>query len=84
MLTICDKCYEVFHRCGSTFCPLHRYAEEHNCSYDYKTEGKNLLTQTNPVVTAPNYQKFEIHLAQAGSVPYFCITCGVCVLILWD
>ncbi|XP_065882649.1 AN1-type zinc finger protein 4-like [Dysidea avara] len=44
-------------RCGSTFCALHRYAEEHNCSYDYKTEGRNLLTQTNPVVTAPKLPK---------------------------
>lgn len=44
-------------RCGLTFCAMHRYAEEHNCSYDYKTEGRELLTQTNPVVTAPKLPK---------------------------
>jgi len=44
-------------RCGLTFCAMHRYAEEHNCSYDYKTEGREILTQTNPVVTAPKLPK---------------------------
>ena len=37
-------------RCGKKFCALHRLPEEHNCTFDYKTEGKKLLKQKNPVV----------------------------------
>lgn len=25
-------------RCGKTFCSTHRYAEEHQCTYEYKTD----------------------------------------------
>lgn len=44
-------------RCGKNFCAGHRYAEVHHCSYDYKTEGRRFLQQTNPVVTAPKLPK---------------------------
>ena len=45
------------YRCGNSFCATHRYAETHKCSYDYKTEGKKLIEQNNPVVTAPKLPK---------------------------
>ncbi|ESO87166.1 hypothetical protein LOTGIDRAFT_107115, partial [Lottia gigantea] len=44
-------------RCGDNFCATHRYAESHDCCFDYKTEGKKLLEQNNPVVTAPKLPK---------------------------
>ncbi|XP_071505546.1 AN1-type zinc finger protein 4-like [Diadema antillarum] len=44
-------------RCGHNFCASHRYAEAHNCGYDYKTEGRKLLEQTNPLVSAPKLPK---------------------------
>lgn len=44
-------------RCGSNFCAAHRYAEAHNCTYDYKMEGRKILEQNNPVVTAPKLPK---------------------------
>jgi len=44
-------------RCGSIFCPKHRYPEAHDCSYDYKTEGRKLLEQNNPVVRAQKLPK---------------------------
>ncbi|XP_023238786.1 uncharacterized protein LOC111637511 isoform X2 [Centruroides sculpturatus] len=44
-------------RCGKNFCARHRYAEVHHCSYDYKTEGRRFLQQSNPVVTAPKLPK---------------------------
>ena len=44
-------------RCGSSFCATHRYAETHNCNYDYKTEGRKLLEQSNPLVVAPKLPK---------------------------
>lgn len=39
-------------RCGKIFCSQHRYSEVHRCSYDYKMEGKKILEQQNPRVTA--------------------------------
>nr|KAI8731328.1 AN1-type zinc finger protein 4-like [Biomphalaria glabrata] len=44
-------------RCGSNFCASHRYAETHHCTFDYKTEGRKLLEQSNPLVTAPKLPK---------------------------
>lgn len=44
-------------RCGSTFCATHRYAEEHACSHDYKTEGRYILQRNNPVVKAAKLPK---------------------------
>ncbi|XP_077470129.1 AN1-type zinc finger protein 4 [Stigmatopora argus] len=39
-------------RCGSNFCAAHRYAETHDCSYDYKGAGRRFLRDTNPLVSA--------------------------------
>uniref|UniRef100_A0A6B2LSH4 AN1-type domain-containing protein n=1 Tax=Arcella intermedia TaxID=1963864 RepID=A0A6B2LSH4_9EUKA len=33
--------------CGSTFCATHRYAKEHNCTFDYKTLGRQELAKRN-------------------------------------
>ena len=31
-----------FHcRCGGTFCEKHRYSDKHDCSFDYKTHGRD-------------------------------------------
>ncbi|XP_067876318.1 AN1-type zinc finger protein 4 isoform X2 [Heterodontus francisci] len=44
-------------RCGNNFCATHRYAETHECTYDYKTVGRRYLQETNPVVSAPKLPK---------------------------
>jgi AN1-type zinc finger and ubiquitin domain-containing protein 1 len=44
-------------RCDKLFCAAHRYSELHNCTYDYKTDGRKILEQTNPLVTAPKLPK---------------------------
>ncbi|XP_065053624.1 AN1-type zinc finger protein 4-like [Rhopilema esculentum] len=44
-------------RCGNIYCATHRYAEAHCCTYDYKGEGRKVLEQSNPVVTAPKLPK---------------------------
>jgi predicted nucleic acid binding AN1-type Zn finger protein len=44
-------------RCGFTFCGTHRYPECHNCEFDYKTMGKEILKVQNPVVVAPKIVK---------------------------
>jgi len=49
-----SRCYECHKRvgltgflcqCGYVFCAKHRYAEEHNCTFDYSKHGKELLAQ---------------------------------------
>nr|XP_055025458.1 AN1-type zinc finger protein 4 isoform X2 [Misgurnus anguillicaudatus] len=44
-------------RCGNIFCSVHRYAETHNCSYDYKCAGRRFLQETNPSISAPKLPK---------------------------
>ncbi|OCT71840.1 hypothetical protein XELAEV_18034818mg [Xenopus laevis] len=44
-------------RCGNNFCAAHRYAETHDCTYDYKTVGRRLLQVANPVIGAPKLPK---------------------------
>ena len=44
-------------RCEKSFCPKHRHSELHNCTYDYKTEGKKQLELANPVITVPKLPK---------------------------
>jgi AN1-type zinc finger and ubiquitin domain-containing protein 1 len=45
-------------RCGLIFCPTHRNSEAHNCSFDYKAEGKRVLKEANPMVVARKIQHF--------------------------
>lgn len=44
-------------RCGKIFCGQHRYSEVHGCNYDYKTEGRKLLEQQNPLIIAEKLNK---------------------------
>ncbi|XP_069096524.1 AN1-type zinc finger protein 4 isoform X2 [Pleurodeles waltl] len=44
-------------RCGNNFCAAHRYAEAHDCTFDYKTAGRRFLQEANPVVAAPKLPK---------------------------
>ncbi|KAK8505054.1 hypothetical protein V6N11_012488 [Hibiscus sabdariffa] len=39
-------------RCGELFCSNHRYSDRHDCSYDYKTAGREAIARENPVVKA--------------------------------
>lgn len=41
-------------RCTSYYCPKHRPSDLHSCTFDYKSEGKNLLlkTMSSAVVSA--------------------------------
>lgn len=44
-------------RCEKLFCSAHRYSELHECTFDYKSEGRKLIEQANPLVTAPKLPK---------------------------
>lgn len=32
------------------FCALHRHAEQHNCTFDYKKEQKDKIKRENPII----------------------------------
>jgi len=38
-------------RCGYVFCSKHRYAEDHNCNFDHKGKGREIIAKNNPNVT---------------------------------
>ncbi|XP_038973397.1 zinc finger A20 and AN1 domain-containing stress-associated protein 9-like [Phoenix dactylifera] len=44
-------------RCGGTFCSAHRYSETHECSFDYKSAGRQYIAKENPVVKAEKIRK---------------------------
>lgn len=44
-------------KCGFVFCGQHRYAEAHNCAFDYKSTERAKLAENNPVVQAAKIQK---------------------------
>lgn len=44
-------------RCGDVFCPEHRYSDRHDCSYDYKTAGREAIARENPVIRAAKLLK---------------------------
>ena len=46
-------------RCGKLLCSQHRLPETHECSFDYKMFGKEVLKKENPVVAADKLSKFE-------------------------
>lgn len=50
------KLTDIKCRCGLKFCPIHRYSDKHNCTFDYKNMGKNQLIKENPIV---NFAKIE-------------------------
>ncbi|PWA58444.1 Zinc finger, AN1-type [Artemisia annua] len=44
-------------RCGEMFCSDHRYSDRHDCSYDYKSVGREAIARENPVVRAAKILK---------------------------
>lgn len=44
-------------RCGELFCADHRYSDRHDCSFDYKTAGREAIARENPVVKAAKIVK---------------------------
>lgn len=44
-------------RCGGTFCSSHRYANEHNCTFDYREHGAEEIRKNNPQVIGEKVTK---------------------------
>lgn len=40
-------------KCKYYFCTEHRYSDDHNCMFDYKTFSKELLKNNNPQIIQP-------------------------------
>ena len=54
----CKKCKKkklilVKCRCGNNYCLEHRYAENHNCTFEFKKNGQEQLKQENPKIQPP-------------------------------
>lgn len=44
-------------RCEMVFCGIHRYPEQHGCSFDFKGMEKEQIAKANPVVKASKLEK---------------------------
>ncbi|KAL7199299.1 hypothetical protein ACSBR2_021564 [Camellia fascicularis] len=44
-------------RCGDLFCGSHRYSDNHDCPFDYRTTTQDAITKANPVVKAEKLAK---------------------------
>jgi len=46
-------------RCGYVFCGKHRYADEHDCEYDYKKAQRRKLMQENTRLQGKKFDKID-------------------------
>lgn len=46
-------------RCGGNFCSEHRYSDQHDCSFDYKSHGQELIKKANPQVVGDKLNKIS-------------------------
>lgn len=44
-------------RCGLLFCGVHRYSDKHDCTFDYKENGRAELSKLNPVCAGEKIKK---------------------------
>lgn len=44
-------------RCDQYYCSNHRYSDQHNCTFDYKSKGRDELTKANPIIVSPKLDK---------------------------
>ena len=39
-------------KCENYFCAQHRYSDRHNCTFDYKQRGKELIEKENQTINS--------------------------------
>lgn len=44
-------------RCNGLFCSLHRYSDQHQCSFDYQAHARTELMKANPEIRCPKIRK---------------------------
>lgn len=63
-----SKCFKCSKRLGPVnfqckclyyFCARHRHPEEHSCNFDHKAAGIRKLSEENPMIEAPKFQKLH-------------------------
>ncbi|ORX54862.1 hypothetical protein BCR36DRAFT_322322 [Piromyces finnis] len=61
---VCEFCHKKIRitatykcKCNKIFCATHRYSECHNCTYNYKQNGKKDLEKNNPLVVKDKISK---------------------------
>ena len=42
--------------CNHNYCIKHRMPEDHNCSYNFKTEGRKQLSNANPKIESLKFE----------------------------
>ncbi|CAI9759433.1 unnamed protein product [Fraxinus pennsylvanica] len=45
-------------KCGNFFCGTHRYPEKHDCTFDFKVQGREAIAKANPIIKADKIQRF--------------------------
>ncbi|KAL5969511.1 Zinc finger A20 and AN1 domain-containing stress-associated protein 6 [Taenia solium] len=43
--------------CGGVFCTTHRFADRHNCTFDYQSDERERLRKANPAVSGEKVRK---------------------------
>jgi len=44
-------------RCGKIFCSAHRYTDQHDCQFDYKSDAQAKIRKENPQVVGEKFNK---------------------------
>lgn len=44
-------------KCGHVYCSQHRMPEDHSCTYDFKSQQKQILEKQNPKVAGSKLEK---------------------------
>ena len=66
MQTDLNKCWECSRKvgmvkvpcqCTYVFCPKHRHAEAHNCTFDYFAQNQELIAKRNPQIAHAKMEK---------------------------
>ena len=56
----CNKKITIYNipcKCKLTFCKNHSFFTNHNCTFDYKKNQKNILTKSNPKVISKSFEE---------------------------
>lgn len=48
---------EIKCKCEQYFCMKHKFPEDHNCSFNFKLRGQELLTKKNPIIIGDKINK---------------------------
>jgi len=52
------KLTDIQCKCGIIFCSIHRYSNMHDCSFNFKEMGKDLIEKNNPRIIPIKLAKF--------------------------